>query len=245
MKRKPTETSGIEGPTKKRMDGLHLTADETINFAKNQVPFSDEELDRTLTSLKNLASEEHGEINWGQLRDYLATTSHISHKDWPKTELAALRLKALIKGPGDSQFQKIFKRVLDDGHWYEALEVHQRRETVGEKDGSHQPWIVLVSGLNGIRKTTSVYQSWFRQCLKDALGNTFQGTLDELPDGSNSFFRQLDYIIATIANEDFKKLYTIKSDDIGLYSKMKDAIFQRYRKVLHDRVMISYDHLLE
>lgn len=48
-----------------------------------------------------------------------------------------------------------------------------------------------------------------------------------LPDGSNSYFRQLDFILSTIANEEFNKLFRIT--DVGLYATLKNAIFARYR----------------
>ena len=32
-----------------------------------------------------------------------------------------------------------------------------------------KPWVVLVTGVNGIRKTTSVYQPWFKKALAAAL----------------------------------------------------------------------------
>jgi hypothetical protein len=93
-----------------------------------------------------------------------------------------------------------------------------------------RPWVVVICGLNGIRKTTSVYQPWFQQLLRSALGSQYSGALEDLPSGDNSFFRQLDYMIATIACEDFRELYEkaglIK---VGEYSKIKDAIFARYR----------------
>jgi len=68
-----------------------------------------------------------------------------------------------------------------------------------------------------------------------------------LPVGSNSFFRQLDHMIATLCNEDFAALYSLtrdiltKDDDddklqdppppevIKKYSDLKAAIFTRYR----------------
>jgi hypothetical protein len=76
-----------------------------------------------------------------------------------------------------------------------------------------------------------------------------------LPCGSNTFFRQLDHIIATLCNEQFIQLYTYMrdmlvdipssttpssssaivhaptSDIIQLYSNMKAAIFSRYRTI--------------
>lgn len=109
----------------------------------------------------------------------------------------------------------------------------------------NRPWVVVICGLNGIRKSTSVYQPWFQELLHSALLSSatdsprasnptgpeqYSGAMEDLPHGSNSFFRQLDYMIATIACEDFRELY----EKAGLikvaeYSSIKDAIFARYR----------------
>ena len=53
------------------------------------------------------------------------------------------------------------------------------------------------------------------------------GHCSELPAGENSFFRQLDFIIATMASEEFNLLYAVK--DAGEFMALKDAIFARYR----------------
>lgn len=45
--------------------------------------------------------------------------------------------------------------------------------------------------------------------LQQALGDQYVGPMDELPDGQNSFFRQLDYMIATVASEEFRELYRV------------------------------------
>ena len=75
--------------------------------------------------------------------------------------------------------------------------------------------------------------------------------LTSLPCGSNTFFRQLDHMIATLCNEEFIRLYSYtrdmlvvdidakgemhqeqpSSDIIQLYSNMKAAIFSRYRTI--------------
>ena len=83
--------------------------------------------------------------------------------------------------------------------------------------------------MNGIRKTTSINSSFFKKVLYEALANQLKEdiTSEDLPCGDNSFFRQLDFIVATIANEEFKKLYDIQ--DVDLYAKLKNAIFSRYR----------------
>ena len=87
-----------------------------------------------------------------------------------------------------------------------------------------------------------MYQSWFPELLKEAIMEP--SGCDEskpmiLPDGSNSFFRQLDHMIATLCNEEFTKLYALSrdivagaapsGDTIRLYSDLKAAIFTRYR----------------
>jgi len=45
--------------------------------------------------------------------------------------------------------------------------------------------------------------------------------------GENSFFRQLDYMVASIGIMDFKLLYNIS--DVSTYAKLKDQIFAKYR----------------
>lgn len=88
----------------------------------------------------------------------------------------------------------------------------------------------MVTGLNGIRKTTSINSSWFQKILFEAIQSEIKDKdilLEDLPDGTNSFFRQLDFIVATIANNEFKKLYDIT--DVSLYANLKNAIFSRYR----------------
>jgi len=50
---------------------------------------------------------------------------------------------------------------------------------------------------------------------------------DGLPTGANSFFRQLDFIVATMANEDFRRLYQDDVGDLNQYAQLKSAIFAR------------------
>jgi hypothetical protein len=104
------------------------------------------------------------------------------------------------------------------------------------------PWVVVVAGLNGIRKTTAVYQPWFQEVLHSALtesgasGNyavasgAYNGPMSDLPTGDNSFFRQLDFIMATVACQDFKTLYEkVELSKIGEYAELKNSIFARHR----------------
>jgi len=185
--------------------------------AASATPLSDAELDLAVASLRQAGSEAHS-IDYAALRELLSRVAHQPHKDWPRTEAASAALEELISGPDDSAFRDIFQRVLQDGNWPAA-------ETAAASRTS-KPWVVLVTGVNGIRKTSAVYQPWFKTVLSQALGESGIA-IDELPDGQDSYFRQLDYMIATIANEEFKRLYEL--DDIALYAELKDAIFARWR----------------
>jgi hypothetical protein len=89
-----------------------------------------------------------------------------------------------------------------------------------------------------------MYQPWFNELLREAIsgpGGCNKDIPEVLPDGSNSFFRQLDHMIATLCNEEFSKLYAYSrdltdgslpsKDTVTLYSNLKAAIFTRYRTV--------------
>lgn len=54
------------------------------------------------------------------------------------------------------------------------------------------------------------------------------------PTGKNSFFRQLDHIVATMANEEFRLLYQLPpcESTIDAYAALKDALFARSRFAL-------------
>ena len=43
---------------------------------------------------------------------------------------------------------------------------------------------------------------------------------------SLSFFRQLDFILSTVSNEEFRKLYNIS--DVEIYAKLKKSLFMRF-----------------
>ena len=55
-----------------------------------------------------------------------------------------------------------------------------------------------------------MYQPWFKPASQP-LG------VDDVPCGGDSFFRQLDFMIATVANERFRKLYA--TDDVAAYAE--------------------------
>ena len=127
------------------------SADAMKAAAAASTPFDDAELDTAVASLKAfLSADEQSSIDWAALRDLYARRAHLSHKDWSETEQSANSLAKILGGPDHACFRKIFARVLDDGNFDGAANA-----------SNEQPWIVLVTGLNGIRKTTSCYQQWF------------------------------------------------------------------------------------
>ena len=172
-----------------------------------------------IKSLQNLAPAD-STVDWSRLEGFLAEKLPLGYKDWSLTSSWSEELSGIIGSTTSKDFQQIFARVLSDGNWESAAEYARMR--------SDAPWVVLVTGLNGIRKTTSMQQPWFNEVLGEALGDR-AGTA-ELPSGTNSFFRQLDYLMATIANEEFKDLY-LKASKLSTseYSSEKDGIFKRYR----------------
>ena len=178
---------------------------------------------RVVKSLQNISIGS--KIDWAALELFLQDKMPLSYKNWSDTFVWSEELERIIGDPDREDFRLTFDRVLTGGNWWGAAEYASTTKT----DSSRSPWIVLVSGLNGIRKTTALTQPWFEDVLREALGDQLTEGSD-FPIGGNSFFRQLDYLVATIANEDFKELYA--SDvSIGEYSSQKDKIFKRHRTV--------------
>lgn len=194
-----------------------MNANDIKEAIRTSAPFNEAELLRSVKTMKDLAGSGCS-IDWDSYRNILVTHAHLSHKDWAITEQGATKLAKIFGSPDDPLFRKIFRRVLDDGYWDEAV-------SSAADNPSKKPWVVLISGLNGIRKTTSMYQPWFKQALNLALGNEYVES--DLPSGADSFFRQLDFMVATVANEDFKSLYEIQT--VNDYAVLKDAIFARNR----------------
>ena len=187
----------------------------TSSLAKKNAPFTDSEIRGVLTSL-SLAGGQGYDI--GELCKVMKEAGHLSHKDWARTVRYGDQFSSVVGTPDDAEFRSVFERVLRDGGYDSA---------VSKKPDSSKPWIVLVTGLNGIRKSTSVYQSWWKDCLAQALGDQYDGNVENLPEGGNSFFRQLDYMICTLASKEFAEMYEIQ--DVGTYSDRKASLFSRYR----------------
>jgi hypothetical protein len=205
---------------------MECLANEMNARSKAQQPFTKEELRGLQQSLWNLGKS----FDEAKFTDFWSSVAHIPHtNDWDATLKNAERLKAFLNLGADLTSEKWLQRVLEDGHWETASSM----ET---------PFVVLVTGLNGIRKSTALYQPWFLHVLREALGSGVDGNFSEnKPTGRNSFFRQLDYVMATACNEEFSRLYKfaksmeamVVSEETSLlrYSDFKAAIFSRYRTV--------------
>jgi hypothetical protein len=232
--------------------------------ASTGAPLTDGELDDVLASLKNVAPKENSDgIVWDDLRAFLQKAAHLSHKkDWKATGKNANELGNILfpAGINSKAAQQMLERILDEGCWDKAA-AH-----AAQKPATEKPWAVLVTGVNGIRKTTSLHQPWFADLLQEALVAPSSETRDAtsrspppsspprkeyLPTGENSFFRQLDHMIATLCNEDFARLYAWAkqlleeqqqqqqeggggngeptAETVKLYSDYKAAVFSRYR----------------
>uniref|UniRef100_A0A7S2UUP8 Uncharacterized protein n=1 Tax=Fibrocapsa japonica TaxID=94617 RepID=A0A7S2UUP8_9STRA len=221
----PLKSSALEAA-----EAASKMAEKLKTSSTDNVTFDNEELQRAIQSLQNCAGSLGDCVDWEALHQLYTASAHLSHKDWGRTERAAEQLANILGNPDEAVFRKTFQRVLEDGNYQGAVDAADKRSLVSK------PWVVLVSGLNGIRKTSSIYQPWFQEVLSQALdarypdeGFTELNKKTDLPDGSNSYFRQLDYMVATVANEDFRDLYAI--DDVSLYAQVKDAIFSRYRTI--------------
>jgi len=271
-----THRAANRRPPLRKMTSSSLSKDEIANAskimvertesmgsrAKERVPLTSDELQDVINSLHNITPHD-ANIDWGALERLLSDIAHLSHKDWHVTGSNSDKMaEILLPGGGLSTSRtshQMFERIMHEGNWDGAIAHAQsvREKIKDEQSGciNRNPWAVLVTGVNGIRKTTSIYQPWFQKVLKEALiapttidttAATSEIPLDMLPNGENSFFRQLDHMITTLCNEDFSTLYALtcaqlENDEsacssnpppkelISKYSNLKASIFSRYR----------------
>eukprot|EP00797_Seminavis_robusta_P036249 Sro91_g047580.2 (394) ;mRNA; r:25729-26910 len=220
-------------------------------------PLSKAELQDILHSIQNVCPSSTDStstvVDLKKLESTLSDVAHISHKDWTVTEANSKILGDILLPDGMTSpvARQLLERILKDGNW-DAAATHAKTH-----HDNNLPWAVLVTGVNGIRKTTSIYQDWWPKLLQEALvppstadkddettkkrKSTEEFPMEQLPAGSNSFFRQLDHMIATLCNEDFKALYVLTEKELDnkttepppelvkKYSDLKAAIFSRYR----------------
>ena len=230
----------MEQNTKQRVNDM-------VERAKSGDIMTEEEVSIICDGIANLVPKD-APINFEELRDVVQKAAHLCHKDWSRTSKNSDALSRSLSISSDDDAsddvmsrhaQQLLERILMEGNW-DGAKAHS---TSVRKGIDEKPWAVLVTGVNGIRKTTSMYQPWFEELLAEALcppaGASLAGSL---PTGRNSFFRQLDHIIATLMNEEFSNLYAWASiqmansesdvpsaDIVQEYSDYKAAIFSRYR----------------
>ncbi|KAL7517124.1 hypothetical protein ACHAWX_002075 [Stephanocyclus meneghinianus] len=222
-------------------------ADSMSSRASAGEPFTDDELDDVMNSLHNITPHD-ASIDWDALRRLFGDIAHLSHKEWHVTDENADKMAKILTPNGlTPEASQMFERILHEGNWDGALAFASMRNDDKLKRFEKTPWAVLVTGVNGIRKTTAMYQPWFSKALYEALipphGMKVDFDTSSLPTGDNSFFRQLDHMITTLCNEDFSLLYALTgaqltSDEENLdppkeliqkYSSLKASIFSRYR----------------
>jgi len=248
-KRLPTLRRMTSSTLSKDDDAKSIMIDRTDSMAaraKDKTPFTTDEVRDIINSLHNI-TPKFANIDWEALEQLLLEVAHLSHKDWHVTGSNSAKMADILLPDNDglntnAHAQQILERCLHEGNWHQAL----AHANINNK--LNKPWAVLVTGVNGIRKTSSIYQPWFSEVLKEALipPNSSAGEEDDeialknLPNGDNSFFRQLDHMICTLCNEDFSTLYALTGaqleDDkrpskelIKQYSNLKASIFSRYR----------------
>jgi hypothetical protein len=111
--------------------------------------------------------------------------------------------------------KEILPHVFTGGNWDNAISITKK-----------QPAVILVCGLNGIRKSSSMNKD---DRIKDIISRNLkhlQYDPDSMPSGKNSFFRQLDYVISSITSAFFYDLYSNKPNiDTDIYGKIKKNIF--------------------
>jgi len=239
---------------RKNMD-MNAVAKLMKERASTEHPFTEEEIEGVLTSFQSLLpAESKSEIDLEKLKNLLKEVPHLSHKQWDRTGTSSASLQDILLPSTagktecglNSDFESVMERVLNEGNWFGAASA--------AVPGNGKPWAVLVTGVNGIRKTTSIYQPWFQDLLAEAIVlpkdpnekiPSKEIAKDILPTGQNSFFRQLDHMITIIAKKEFENLYTMtnemtkqenggskdnpSSEVIDSYARLKDAIFTRYR----------------
>ncbi|CAE8614712.1 unnamed protein product [Polarella glacialis] len=188
---------------------------------------SDGELHGAVRSFSNLGMDADCSE---KLRGLYAATANSSYKDWEQTEAASqnlLNMLGITPSAQEAAFKQYLSHVLLAGHWDDAAKAAKERSDI------QKPWVIVLSGANGIRKTTSMYQPWFQALLHESLSHSGQNppAKEQLPTGHNSFFRQLDFMMGALANEYFRTLFQKagNEDDLKLYVSGKKEIFNKCR----------------
>lgn len=197
IRRHPSSTRSYSQSTLRSMssvtdaDNLADRAKAMNDRATDGTAFTKEELDDIIASIKNICPKDGSmDIDFDALRDLVSNVAHLSHKDWTRTGKNSEELAKILLPDGMSEAgRQLLHRIVQEGSWGGA-EKHAAAEITNDL-----PWAVLVTGVNGIRKTTSIYQPWFPALLSEALVAPpgAKAAFDEciLPSGQTGFFRQL------------------------------------------------------
>jgi hypothetical protein len=220
---KPTNMAKVTDADMKRLRALKTRSNEVAVFDQH-------ELNTAVLAIAYAVSKVPGTLPWEEYKQFVEKYAHQNFKGWAETGAAAAELVEKFLDPlkDPEQFRQIFQRVYKEGGFYRAVRYANEERPEGLK-----PWVVVVAGVNGIRKTTCMYQTWIKEVIHAALKEIHEDDvpkLELLPDASNSFFRQLDHLVPTCANQEFKALYNVQ--DLEEYTALKDGIFVRYRNIV-------------
>lgn len=116
-----------------------LRSEEMGLRAAENIPLTEEELDGIVDSIKNICPRTHP-ISFTKLRTLLQEVSHLSHKEWDRTEKNAERLGKILLGSATEDMKgvmssppirQMFERILREGtHIFEFFEVKRRIEKI-------------------------------------------------------------------------------------------------------------------
>eukprot|EP00980_Cylindrotheca_fusiformis_P021498 scaffold8353_cov138-Cylindrotheca_fusiformis.AAC.29 len=145
-----------------------------VENAKEGSVLNEKEISLICNGIANLVPS-NAPINFKELEMILKDAAHLSHKDWEVTSKNSdLLSRSLSIGFDDEEApdsvladhaHQLLERILSEGNWHAAA----KHSSDVRKGVDERPWAVLVTGVNGIRKTTSMYQPWFEQALNEAL----------------------------------------------------------------------------
>ena len=131
--------------------------------ADDRAFFTDGELASVTTALERLGLDHDRSAG---LKEVLGRSAHLDYKRWHMTRATATSLANELPPVSDIEFSNAFKRVLEGGNWAPASIYAAAKQSKNDRD---RPWVVLVTGLNGVRKTTAIYEPWFEAALAEAI----------------------------------------------------------------------------
>ena len=209
-----------------------------------QFPFTKLELEYAMQSIDNLNMINFERDARQSLEELITKTAHLPPKDWLRIakQWSRSHFREALMGPAVkySPFRSLLGHCLDDGGWDRAVAAAEKRPA------GYTPWLVLLTGVAGARKKSSILQPWFKEATAHTLKRTHDAALDndhvelreyedgeeELPHGEDSFYLQLGSIIAVIANVEMRLVYAgpgTQLQNVDRFAEEKESIFIRYR----------------